>query len=617
MLVLAVVTDGAAAEFWVSPSGNDTNSGVQSQPLASVSVALRQARELRRLSKVGTDEAVTIVLKGGVHQLTSPLLVRPEDSGTESSPTIIAAADGERPVLSGGVPVTGWRKLRERLPALPKESRGEVWVAEAPGVGGRILEFRQMWVNGHKAVRARTPNGETLDRLLVWDRKNEEAWIPAASLRSLREPKHAEIVFHQQWEIAVCRIKSIDFKTNAARIKLHEPEGRIQFEHPWPQPIMSTNGNAPFFLANAIEYLDEPGEWFQELPGGRIYYWPRPGEDMSRAEVIVPVLETLVQITGNLDRPVTNVLFKGIGFEHTTWMRPSHAGHVPLQATMFMLDAYKLIPKGTPDWRSLDNQAWVGRPPGAVSVESAQHIRFERCRFERLAAAGFDCDNGVQDSAVEGCVFRDIGGNGIQAGKFSDVGVETHLPYNPADEREVCARLRFANNVLTDTANEDWGGVAICVGYGKQITVEHNDISNTSYTGINMGWGWTRTTNCMSGNVIRANHIHRVATRMCDTAGIYTLSCQPGTLIAENSVHSMKMSPFVFNPEHWFYLYLDEGSSFITVRDNWTPEERFFSNAVGPGNVWTNNGPNVPVEIKNAAGLQPQFRDLLGEIESK
>ena len=76
------------------------------------------------------------------------------------------------------------------------------------------------------------------------------------------------------------------------------------------------------------------------------------------------------------------------------------------------------------------------------------------------------------------------------------------------------------------------------------------------------------------------------------------------------------MSPYVFDPEHWFYLYTDEGSSFITVRDNWCPAERFLENANGPGCVWTNNGPMVSLEIKNAAGLEPQFRDLLSTSAS-
>lgn len=609
VLLLAFVLPGISeeqkpAEFWVTPGGDDGNLGTREKPLASVSLALRKARELRRLTNSTVQAGVHIILRSGVYPLSSPLLVRPEDSGTETSPTVIEAAPGEQPVLSGGVLVEQWKRPSENIAGLPSSAQGKVWVADAPKIAGRILEFRQLWVNDSKAVRARQPNGETLDRMVAWDRKKQEAWVPSASVSALRYTPQLEMVIHQQWEIAVCRVESLRVEGDKACVKFQQPEGRIEFEHPWPQPVMSTNGNAPFFLANAIEFLDQPGEWFREMPSGRILYWPRPDEDMTQARAIAPALETLVQVAGSLDRPVAYVQFKGITFAQTTWMRPSEAGQVPLQAGMFLLDAYKLSPKGTSERKGLDNQAWIGRPPAAVSVSGAHHTRFERCTFQHLASAGLDYESGTHDDLIEGCVFRDIGGNGIQLGKFSDVGVETHLPYNPTDEREICTRERIAKNLVTDTANEDWGCVGICVGYGREIAIEHNEVSNTSYTGISVGWGWTKATNCMRDNMIHANHVHHVATRLCDTAGIYTLSAQPGTVISENSVHDIHMSPYVFNPNHWFYLYLDEGSSFITVRDNWCPEEKFLKNANGPGNQWERNGPMVSEKIKNAAGLE-------------
>jgi hypothetical protein len=609
--VEALISPVTAADFWVAPDGSDTNSASEAAPLASLDFALRKARELRRLNQIATNEPIKIILRGGIYALTSPLLLRSGDSGTETSPTIIEAAPNEKPILSGGVPVTGWRRLSEKIPGLLPAASDEVWVSDAPKFGGRVVKIRELWVNNEKVVRAREPNGDNLNRLIAWDRKRREACIPASLVESLQDISRLEMVIHQQWEIAVCRVKSFRVVTNSAFVTFQQPESKIEFDHPWPQPVMSTNGNAPFFLVGPIEFLDEPGEWFQEMPSGRIFYWPRPGEDLTKAQVIAPALETLVNIEGSPDRPIAHIQFNGISFAHTTWLRPSEFGHVPLQAGMFLLDAYKISPKGTAYHPHLDNLAWIGRPPAAVSVRDANHINFERCRFDHLASAGLDFQSDTHDDLIEGCVFREIGGNGIQLGKFSDEGIETHVPYNPADEREICSREKISNNLVTDCANEDWGCVGICVGYGRDISIEHNEVNHVSYTGISVGWGWTRATNCMSGNRIFANHVHHVATRMCDTAGIYTLSAQSGTIISENSVHDIEMSPYVFDPEHWFYLYLDEGSSFITVRDNWCPEEKFLKNANGPGNVWENNGPRVSEKIKDAAGLEPAFRDLL------
>ncbi len=35
--------------------------------------------------------------------------------------------------------------------------------------------------------------------------------------------------------------------------------------HPWPQPVIDgEKGNSSFCLVNALELLDQPGEWYQD-----------------------------------------------------------------------------------------------------------------------------------------------------------------------------------------------------------------------------------------------------------------------------------------------------------------------------------------------------------------
>ena len=86
------------------------------------------------------------------------------------------------------------------------------------------------------------------------------------------------------------------------------------------------------------------------------------------------VLESLVIIEGTLDNPLINIRFENISFQHTTWMRPSKEGHVPLQAGWSIVDAYKLQEPGTPDKASLENQAWIERQPAALEVSNARNI---------------------------------------------------------------------------------------------------------------------------------------------------------------------------------------------------------------------------------------------------
>ncbi|HEY1717561.1 MAG TPA: right-handed parallel beta-helix repeat-containing protein [Verrucomicrobiae bacterium] len=610
-LYCALVLPAPAVEFFVSLGGNDNNPGTQTQPLASVAKAQEKIRELRRSSKNPSNGPVKIILRAGIYQLSEPLLFRHEDSGTETSPVILEAAANEHPVLSGGVEITDWEKLKNKIPGLPEIARGKIWVADAPKIGGDILNFRQLWVSGTKAVRAREPDGENLFRLVAWDKKNQSATIPATALAGIKKPAELEMVVDQVWEIADLRVKKIQIEETNAIVTFQQPESKIEFQHPWPPVIVRSNYAAPFFLANAIEFLNSPGEWFEDIRAGKIYYWPRAGENMARVKIFAPAIETLVKIEGSPDNPVSNLQFKRITFANTTWLRPSEQGHVPLQAGMFFLDAKKLSPRGTSYHPGLDNLAWIGRPPAAVSVENADHISFERCVFEHTASAGLDFKTGTHDDLVEGCVFREIGGNGIQLGKFSDSNVETHVPWNPSDEREICSREKISNNVITDCGAEDWGCVGICAGYARNVSIEHNEISNLPYTGISVGWGWTKMTNALRDNFIFANRVHEVGRRLGDLGGIYLLSAQPGTVVAENSISGIQPSSFVPDPRHWFYLYADEGSSFETWHDNWCPAEKFLQNANGPGNVWTNNGPQVSEKIKNAAGLEPAFQNLL------
>lgn len=598
-----------AGEIWISPKGSDFNDGTRQSPKATLTSALRQAREWRRTEDNRIQGGITIYMEGGTYAFHEPVFIRPEDSGTKESPTIIRSVGDEKVILSGGISINGWKK------------QGKVWVADVPVFNGRPLDFRQLWVNGKKAVRARdVEDFEKMNRICSVDEKNEILYVPAVSIRRLIDnkgnlkAKYAEMVLHQMWCVANLRIRSVEVQGDSAAIRFHQPESRIQFEHLWPRPMVTTDGhNSAFYLTNARELQDVPGEWYHDIDARKIYYYPREGEKMQEAEVIVPAVETLVRVEGTLDRPVCHIRFEKITFSYTTWMRPSEKGHVPLQAGMYLTDGYRIDPKMQRNYLNhpLDNQGWLGRPAAAVRVVAARQIDFERCRFEHLGSTGLDYEEAVQGGVVRGCLFRDIAGNGLLVGSFSPAAHETHLPYNPADRREVCTQQQINNCYFTEIGNEDWGCLAIAAGYVGDVNIEHNEINEVPYSGISLGWGWTQTVNCMRNNRVHANLIHHYAKHMYDVAGIYTLGSQPKSYVTENCVHSIYKPGYVHDPNHWFYLYTDEGSSFITVRDNWTEGEKYLQNANGPGNVWENNGPKVDNDVRERAGLEAGYKDLL------
>ena len=556
-------------------------------PDSSLQDAVRKAREMRRLGKAND---VTLHLSAGTYYLYDPLRLRPEDSGLR--------IEGDGAVITGGMPITGWKL------------QGKWLVASVPDFNGRPVDFRQLYINGEKAVRARDVSDfEQMHRIMTYDKKNHVLWIPKAAATPLLRGgvkgggEYAELVLHEMWCSTNLRIKSMTVQGDSVAVRFHNPEAKLQFEHPWPSPMTpDTKHPSPFYLTNALELLDEPGEWYHDIREHKVYYMPRKGETIR--EAIVPVLPTLVECIGTPERPVRNITIKGVAFHHTTWMRPSEQGHVPLQAGMFLTEAYKLRPQiDRPNNHKLDNQGWLGRADAAVELRWTEGCHFESCRFEHLGGSGLDYVVGCKGGTTTHCTFTDIAMNGYVCGSFSPEGLETHLPYAPTDFREVCTGQTVSDCDFHDVTNEDWGCVAIAAGYVNGITIDHNTIHDVSYTGISLGWGWNRDSVCMRDNRVHANLIYNYAQHMYDCAGIYTLGNQPGTIISENVVRDIAKPSYVHDPNHWFYLYTDEGSSNITIRDNWTPEEKFLKNATGPGNVWENNGPNVNENIKRNAGI--------------
>ena len=593
-----------AGEIYVSLQGNDKNPGTKEAPFNTLNRAIKQAREWRRLNWPEVAGGIYIRLEEGVYAQRSSLFLRPEDSGTPDSPTVICAVDGAHPVISSGVAVTGWKRGCNH-PAIPEKLKQKIWSAEAPLIGNRRVETRQMWVNGHKVQRAaQFPDGG-LERMIDFNPEEQTITIPVSQSvnpERLQNAGQLEMIVHQRWAIAILRVKSIDAKDGQAVVRFHEPESHLEFAHPWPQPVIGgEKGNSSFCLTNALELLDQPGEWFQEYPSGTIYYYPQAGENMETAEVIIPALETLVTIDGTLSRPVKHIQFNGITFAHTSWMRPSFQGHVTLQGGFPLLDAYKLQEPGLPEKAELENQAWITRPETAIRVKGAEHIDFKHCTFRHLSSTGLDYEWAVTASSVEDCQFTDIGGTALLVGAFPDGGFETHIPFIPADVRELCSHITIRNNFISNVTNEDWGCVGIGAGYVRNMDISHNEVCHLNYSGICVGWGWTSLESGMCNNRIEANYVHHFARRLYDAGGLYTLSNQPGSVMRNNRIEHLIEAPYATN-DRAFYIYLDEATDGYTMENNWCPSERFDSNRPGKKNVWKNNGPQVADSIKYKAG---------------
>ena len=571
-----------AGEIHVSPAGDDRADGSRERPLLTVHQALRQAREWRRTGDPRTEGGIRIVLGGGVYEMSSPLFVRPEDSGTAESPTVICAAEGADAVLSGGVQIGGWRK------------EGVMWVADAPAVQGRPMIFRQLWNGSRRCLRASQFSEGVMERMIDFDPVRRTITIPAPILDGTGNPRQLEMIVHQRWAIAILRVKDIRIDGARAEVSFLEPESTLEFTHPWPQPVIGGEfGNSSFVLTNALEFVDSPGEWWQDYATGKIYYMPCPDDRIDGFVLTAPAAARLVTVEGSDARPVEHFAFENIRFEHAAWNRPTEQGHVTLQGGFPLTDAYKLLQEGLPWSATLENQAWIERPDAAVSVRNAGSIRFDGCTFAHLGATGLDFASGVRDSSISGCTFDDIGGTAIMVGSFAEGPHEAHIPFlQTAGESLFCERIKVSGNTVSNATVEDWGAVGIGAGYVRDTEISDNCVSHVNYSGICVGWGWTPHDTGMRNNRITGNHVRDFALQLYDAGGIYTLSNQPGSEISGNTIENLGEAPYATN-DRGFYIYLDEATDGYTIRDNRCPEERFGTNKPGPAVRWLHNGPAV------------------------
>ena len=579
---------GYCGDIWVSPAGNDHSCGDRSAPLQTLHQALRLAREWRRLADPRISGGIHIYLSGGTYYLSEPLFIRPEDSGSEASPTILEGDDSATAVLSGGLRVTGWQKA------------GRYWKASVPKSGGRPITVRQLWSNGRKCPQSCQFEGTKMERMLQFDKSSRTITIPTPSqLLQEGDFSQMELMVHQRWAIAYLRVKDYTVEGDCTVLRFHEPESRIEFEHPWPQPVIGGSfGSSSFRLLNALPFLDHPGEWYHDYSSGTLYYMAPEGEDPNNMEMVVPMTSTLVEITGNRNDRVSNIIFRHVGFEYAAWNRPSTHGHVTLQGGFPIIDAYKLQQEGLPWAPHLENQAWITRPEHAFGITYAHHIKIDGCRFRHLASTGLDCVTGVSDLTINGNEFTDIGGNAILCGSFGDGVSEVHRPYPLAkDDTSYTQRISITHNRITDATNEDWGCVGIGCGYVRDVEIAQNLVDKVNYSGISVGWGWTSHDTGMRNNHIYGNIVQNFALQLYDAGGIYTLSTQPGSTITDNVIDLRGEAPYATN-DRGFYIYLDEATDGYTIDGNWCPEAYFGDNKPGPSVVWKENGPNVKL-MKN------------------
>ncbi len=582
----APVTSGA---LYVAPNGDDTNPGTQAQPLKTVA----KARDLVRGMTATMTGDITVYLRGGTYPQTATLAFANADSGKNGFYVKYVAYPGEQPIITGGQPITGW--------TLTDTTNG---IYTATGVTSR---FRQLYVNGTKAIRARSPNlgangAANFNRITAADNTAQTIQVKASEAGNWNNLTKVEMHLMTGWGDNTLRLASLTISGSSATLKVQSPENSIVFVRPYPHlgGQFGTFVNHAYYFENALEFLDQPGEWYLDETKNVLSYKPRSGEDMSKAVVVAPMLETVLSVTGTSTTDQASYLwFQGITFAHATYLGPSQSGFCDAQAGQPNLTA------------TSDNKQTIGHPPAGVSLMNANHIHFERNIFTQMGSTGLDLISGTHDNMIIGNVVTEIAGNGISVGKFtaSDT-TEYHVPYNPTDKAEICTNDTIKDNYIHHVTTEFQGGVGIAAGYPKQLDIEHNEVADTNYTGISVGYGWTNSVNAMSNNKINNNNVHNVCQILADGAALYTLSNQdPASEMQYNYLHDYQTPQWADYGDNG--IYLDEQTSGYTVAHN--------AMVNAPTNVVRNkNGSDTitdtptsnPSSVNSMAGIESTYADI-------
>ncbi|MHC5906748.1 RICIN domain-containing protein [Streptomyces sp. S6] len=577
----------ATTNFYVDPvGGSDTNPGTGT---ATAFKTIQAARNAVRAVNANMSDDIVVNLRGGTYPLTAPVTFGTADSGTNGHKVVYQAYSGETPVITGGKAITGWTAA----------SNGEYKAS----VGS--LDFRQLYVGGVRATRARFPDIGSDFQLRSSDKTDKLLKVLGSQVSDWNHLDQVEMMLETQWGESYLRLKSISSGGGTANVSIQDREAGIIFQRPWPQ----LSDGSPLHFENAHEFLNEPGEFYVDRAAQTVYYKPRPGEDMSTVDVQAPVVETLFDVKGtNLDSPAHDLRFSGLTFTRTTWRDPSVNGYLNGQGGNYNLSADN------------SNRQYVGRPPAGVQASNADRLSFTGNTFTQLGSTALDLHHGVHDSAVTGNLVHDISGNGIMVGKFSDPDVEFHTVYNPPaspageDVREVVKNVTVKNNLITRTGEDYPGTAAVNAGFVNSTVIDHNDISDAPWAGISLGWGWQLEANAEGNNSVSSNRIGNVMNRLCDSAGIYHLSNDPGTVVGGNYIHDVVRSPSACgSPVHG--IYLDEGSDNMTVSNNVLSRTDGFVNQNRNGSHVTVTGNTTSGDaVIKASGLEPAYQGLAAKL---
>lgn len=511
-------------EIYVSPEGVDTGTGTSADPVRG----LQRAADLA--GQYAGQLPVSIFLSGGDYFISEALKLGPEAGGTREAPVRWKAMPGEVVRISGGIRVEAWEQ----------EEDGS-WSAKFPE--NYQGSFRSFYMNGKRATRARHPDVDYLRVAKAGEDKRTNFFFREQDIPELESSNDLELILLHDWSVTRIPVKSID--REAKQLTTVDSIGsRLNFftlthweEHP------------RYYLENAVEFCDQPGEWFADFEQRLIYYRSLPGENMDDSYGIIPVAEKLLVIEGNEEEHAAFMSFEGITFEYSSWSIPA-AGYCGIQACMFTD-------------RTKPGDTW-SMVPAAIELNMADHCSFDRCTIRHAGGSGIWIGRNCTGCSIEGSFIYGISGNGVSIGEGQSRMLDDG-PWWIKGPEEVSSANRISFSQVEQCGLQFFGAVGIWCGLVASTVIEYNEIRDLPYTGISIGWMWTSDPTPCRENTIHGNHIHHILNVLSDGGGIYSLGLQPGSRITGNLIHDVRVNAGRAESNG---MFLDEGTMELVVEDN-------------------------------------------------
>lgn len=520
IFIFHFVSPSFSADFYVSPKGDDSNPGTQSQPFLTI--------ERAQKAVFTTKGKCTVWLADGYYEIEQALVFDGEKFAGRNLSLIFKAEEEATPVVSGGKRIKSWEKNKDGL-----------WEANCK------LEKspRELFINGKRGVRARFPNSDYLRVKKVGEDRRTHFFFNKNDFPMPLNIEDTELVLLHDWSISRINIKEIDAKnrrlTAVDSIGAKNPSF-FNLDH-WEK-------DPRYFLENDLTFLDVDYEWYFDDKTDQLFLKLPEGVDPGLAQITVPVSEGLVVIKGSQKQSISAIQFEGITFQHCAWYPPS-MGYCGVQACHF-------------DSRPAKH-GWTV-VPSAIYSEWAENISFNNCAFENLGTTGLWFSTGCKNCSVTNSEFIDISGNGIMIGEGRDRLVDGRPWWEVAPD-EVALGNTIENCFITECGAQFYGAVGIWCGLTAETKIKNNEVFNLPYSGISIGWMWSPVPTPCRDNVIDGNHIHQILTILSDGGGIYMLGLQPGSKLVNNHIHDVKINAGRAESNG---MFLDEGTTDVLVANN-------------------------------------------------